>query len=161
METMFWLKALKVMLHGVPAADDSEGGVGGLDAMLAITLAGRPPVNRSAGTMRRPAAAGKAKHTENVYELGKPPKLLPTEDMPSLITYGDCKIYTSIKFSHFRVVPFKITKNDFKFPWGDDRKKAWADVLQYCKKQTIPKHWKRIPTKMRGGNRTQCGSIRL
>lgn len=92
------------------------------------------------GPMKRPAGGSK---TTTVYDLKNPPPMPSITEEQSVIQYHECKIHHSLAKQCWRVIPFKISDNDFKFPWKDCPKKAWADVISYCKKPIIPKSWKK------------------
>ena len=64
--------------------------------------------------------------------------------MPALIAaspceYRGCKIYTSLKTSVWRVVPFpRQSVYDKKFHWGAEPARAWAALVAYCEAPTLP-----------------------
>jgi hypothetical protein len=119
--------------------DDPEpkGGVSGLGAMIEAT-------KRLTKTVSKKPAAAPKKGGYAEHAKANPPCMPKLNEHHPVFIYNDCKIYTSLKEKKWRVVPYKVTLNDFAFPFGAEPTKSWASLINYCKDPIIPKHWKRL-----------------
>lgn len=143
----------------VPADVVTNGGVAGLDVMIAATgktskvtkctpkaKAKAKATTGKGKTKAKPKATPKAdgkEETVDTYDKDKPPKMPNIGEPRAPFVVGKSKVYTCPSSKSWRVKPVPTkSDNDIVFKWKDDPKKAWQDVIKLCKTPKIPSHWK-------------------
>ena len=91
---------------------------------LANTKASRTLVKKPAEVLKRPAS-------DMTMDDEEPPMPELTKQKP--IYYLDCKIYTALSSSSWRVMRPDMGKNDAAFKWTNEPSKQWQRVLRFCK----------------------------
>ena len=136
-----------------------HGGKQGLQAMLDASNQGRAPKKGGApeklaspkreaspcGAAPKKARAAIGSKTSRLqFPINKPPPMGKIGEPRAPFELGQCVVYTACKAETWRVNPDpKNYKNEKVFPWGDNPKAAWANVIAYCKNPVVPNSWAR------------------